>query len=339
MTRAKLISYVTIVSVIALVKALHLSTPFLVILFSYFALDKLTIKENKSLAVSLFLVLVLLIFYGFVHFLNRAFVEVPAILHTVVPVIVTYAKRYAIELPFTDVGTLRGLLMDRATSDLTSLGNFAKLATDEFISVAISLVVVVSMFSNPRLSLDIDHHLTSPGNLYLQGCHEIANRFRTFYGSFRTVMGAQLLISTINTTLTGIFILAVKLPYAALVIVITFLCGMLPIVGNIISNIVILGIGLTVSPQLAVVCLLYLVGLHKLEYLLNSKIVGSWTQNPVWLTLVALVMGDRIMGIPGMIVAPVVLHYVKVELSGVETVKEERVATNTQPSPVAVSQA
>jgi predicted PurR-regulated permease PerM len=35
----------------------------------------------------------------------------------------------------------------------------------------------------------------------------------------------------------------------------------------------------------------------------------------MWLTLIGLVLGEKLMGIPGMILAPVVLHYIKVEAS------------------------
>jgi len=35
----------------------------------------------------------------------------------------------------------------------------------------------------------------------------------------------------------------------------------------------------------------------------------------MWLTLVGIVLGEKLMGIPGMILAPVVLHYIKVEAS------------------------
>jgi predicted PurR-regulated permease PerM len=55
--------------------------------------------------------------------------------------------------------------------------------------------------------------------------------------------------------------------------------------------------------------------IHKLEYFLNSKIIGARIKNPMWLTLIALVLGERIMGVPGMILAPVVLHYLKMEVS------------------------
>ena len=63
------------------------------------------------------------------------------------------------------------------------------------------------------------------------------------------------------------------------------------------------------------VALIFLVVIHKLEYFLNSKIIGDRIRNPMWLTLVALVLGEKLMGIPGMILAPVVLHYIKMETS------------------------
>jgi len=42
------------------------------------------------------------------------------------------------------------------------------------------------------------------------------------------------------------------------------------------------------------------------------------TRNPVWLTLIGLIIGEIVMGIPGMILAPVVLNYVRVEMSKIE---------------------
>jgi len=35
----------------------------------------------------------------------------------------------------------------------------------------------------------------------------------------------------------------------------------------------------------------------------------------MWLTLLGLVVGEKLMGIPGMVLAPIVLHYIKVEAS------------------------
>jgi predicted PurR-regulated permease PerM len=91
-----------------------------------------------------------------------------------------------------------------------------------------------------------------------------------------------------------------------------------PIVGNLISNTIIVFVALTVSLKLAIGALVFLVVIHKLEYLLNSKIIGDRIRNPVWLTLIALILGERLMGIPGLILAPVVLNYLRVEMLTVE---------------------
>jgi predicted PurR-regulated permease PerM len=90
------------------------------------------------------------------------------------------------------------------------------------------------------------------------------------------------------------------------------------VIGNLISNTIIVGIGVTVSPTMALICLVFLVVVHKLEYFLNSKIVGDRIKNPFWLTLLGLILGEKLMGIPGMILAPVVLSYIKVETSRIE---------------------
>jgi predicted PurR-regulated permease PerM len=178
----------------------------------------------------------------------------------------------------------------------------------------IGVVVAISLFLSSRVHLgEADDAVQD--NVYSATGAEILTRFQTFYGSFSTVMGAQLLISLINTALTAAFLLLADFPFASIIIVLTFLCGLLPVVGNLISNTLITCVGLTVSPQLALLALGFLVVIHKLEYFLNSRIIGRRIKNPMWLTLLGLLLGEKLMGIPGMILAPVVLHYIKVEAS------------------------
>ena len=94
----------------------------------------------------------------------------------------------------------------------------------------------------------------------------------------------------------------------------TFVCGLVPIIGNIISNIAIVTAGLTVSVHLATFGLAYLVVIHKLEYLLNSRIIGGSIDTPMWMTLLGLVVGEAMMGVPGILLAPALLHYARAEL-------------------------
>jgi predicted PurR-regulated permease PerM len=302
------------VVVLVLVGWLHLAVPLLTVLFAYFALSKLHVTRYKWLAVGAFVVLMLGFFYGFVIFVRQAIHALPDLIGTAIPMVISYAEKYKITLPFEDAHSLKALVVEGVKDQLKYLGNFAKVATKEFLALVIGLVVGCSLFLSAKVELGREANMFR-NNLYSLVCDEIVMRFRSFYESFVMVMGAQIIISAINTIFTAIFVVAVRLPWAGVVIVVTFLCGLLPIIGNIISNTIIVGIAFTKSPQLAVVALAFLVIIHKLEYFLNSKIIGDRIKNPVWLTLLALVLGERLMGIPGMILAPVILHYLKVETS------------------------
>ena len=321
MIKAVRISYVFIGSTLILVGWLHLATPLITALFAYFALDKLNFTGRKWMTLTLFFLLTCGIFYAFAYFVNQAFVALPQIVSESVPSIIQYAQSHGLELPFDNVDSLKALLLDTIKAQLRYLGNFARIATKEFVFLVIGLAVAVSLFINPKLDLDRGNYAIQ-NNLYSLCCDQIAARFRSLYHSFATVMGAQLIISLINTLLTSAFVLTISLPYSAVMIGSTFLCGLISIVGNLISNSVIVGLAFTISPQLAIAALVFLVVLHKLEYLLNSKIIGGRIKNPFWLTLLGLILGERLMGIPGMVLAPVILNYIKVEAAQVEV--EER---------------
>ena len=313
MTRTARFSYFFIATVIVLAGVTHLATPLVTVLFSYFALRKLNFVKRKWLSVVLFLVVVAATLYGFGFLIRQAFIAFPKIATESIPPIIAYAQSHGIDLPFSDLDSLKAATVDVVKDEFLFMGNFARAVTTQLVFVLIGIVVAVSLFLNPRVEKFSDKP-TGP-NLFTAITDEIRIRFRLFYESFETVMGAQIRISAINTLLTAIFVVAVSIKYGAFVIGLTFLCGLLPIVGNLISNSIIVGIALTISSRVAIAALLFLVALHKLEYFLNSKIIGDQIKNPVWLTLFALIIGERLMGIPGMILAPVVLNYIKVETS------------------------
>jgi predicted PurR-regulated permease PerM len=308
-----------------LVAWLGLATPFITVLFSYFALEQLSYRGSKTIAVTLFLLVVLLAGYGFGYFFHEALQELPKIADNAIPAIIKFAHQHNLELPFTDLESLRTLVMDTIVDEVRYLGKRATVVGKQLVFFVIGLVVALSLFFNAPL--DLEREDRERDSLYSLICAEIEGRFRTFYHSFRRVMGAQLTISTLNTGLTSIFVTWIGLPYAGLVIAVTFFCGLLPIIGNLISNTVIVCIAFTVSPRLGIAALVFLVVLHKLEYLLNSKIIGGRIHNPMWLTLLALIVAERIMGIPGIILAPVILDYFKAETSQVKVPEPAEEAT------------
>jgi predicted PurR-regulated permease PerM len=314
-TKPARISYAFVIGAFLLVGVLRLGGPMLAALFSSFALNKLHFIKNKWLAVSLFLFFLLGIAYGLGYFANQLRLALPKVMAKAIPSIIAYAEEKRVELPFTDLESLKAFALDTAKDQIQYFGNFANLAkgaTRQVVFLIVGIVVAVSLFFNSQFDLDRASHPIR-NNLYSLTGEEIAKRFQLFFRSFTTVMGAQIVVSAINTVLTLIFVVAVSLPHALVVVGVTFLCGLLPLIGNLISNTIIVCVSFTVSPKMALVALIFLIVIHKLEYFLNSKIIGNRIRNPIWLTLIALILGERLMGIPGMILAPVLLHYLKQE--------------------------
>lgn len=138
--------------------------------------------------------------------------------------------------------------------------------------------------------------------------------------AFRDIVFAQVWISGINTIITAIFILVVlplwgvNLPFSKTLVAITFIAGLLPVIGNLISNSVLVVLALSHSLQVAVIGLSFMIVLHKLEYFLNARIIGSHIDARSWELLIAMLVGESVFGIPGVIAAPVLYAYAKKEL-------------------------
>jgi predicted PurR-regulated permease PerM len=310
------ISYVFIALALVLVGWLNLTVLILTGLFGYFALEKLAIRGRKWVAVTLFVLLLATTGFGFYTFFHNAVRVVPEIARESIPKILAYAQSKGVQLPVADYSyeALKHDAIGYVQDEIANVGKYAGVLLRHLVAFLIGVVVAISLFLNTRVEPDADPE-TGRDNLYSQTFLEVVARFRTFYQSFKTVMGAQIIISIINTVLTAIFLLWSGFRYAPVLTGLTFLFGLLPIVGNLMSNALIVSVGFTISPKMALFALLFLVIIHKMEYFLNSKIIGDRIRNPMWLTLLGLLIGEKLMGIPGMILAPVVLHYIKVEAS------------------------
>ena len=146
---------------------------------------------------------------------------------------------------------------------------------------------------------------------------ERADRLST---SFRRVVFAQVWIAGVNATLTGLYLavalplMGVDLPLTKTLIAVTFVCGLLPVVGNLISNTVIVVVSLSQSLFVAIGSLSYLVVIHKLEYFLNARIIGSRIRAKAWEMLLAMMFMEAAFGIAGLIAAPIYYAYLKDEL-------------------------
>jgi len=148
----------------------------------------------------------------------------------------------------------------------------------------------------------------------------LTGRTAKFSAAFGDIVFAQAKIAAINTFFTWLYLgvalplAGVKLPFAATLIVVTFITGLIPIIGNILSNTAIVIVSFGYSFQLAASSLLFLVGIHKLEYFLNAKIIGSQIKAKAWELLTAMLVMEAAFGLPGLVAAPIYYAYLKSEL-------------------------
>ncbi len=138
--------------------------------------------------------------------------------------------------------------------------------------------------------------------------------------TFERIVFAQVKISLINTACTGMYLVFIlplfheRLPLTKTLILVTFLCGLLPVIGNLISNTLITVISLASSVSVAVYSLIFLIVIHKLEYFLNARIIGGQIAARAWELLLAMLIMESIFGLSGVVAAPIYYAYFKREL-------------------------
>jgi predicted PurR-regulated permease PerM len=187
------------------------------------------------------------------------------------------------------------------------------MGTHTLLTIAESLIAMVI---GVVLSLrEVDPHNT-PGSLAIA----LTERAERFALAFRNVALSQLWISLLNTSFTAVYLVIglhlfdVHLPLTKTMIAITFIVGLLPIIGNLTSNTIVVIVSLAHSPAVAVASLAFLIVIHKLEYFLGARIVGSRIKSQIWELLVAMMAMEALFGIPGLVAAPIFYAYLKSEL-------------------------
>ena len=175
--------------------------------------------------------------------------------------------------------------------------------------------ILIGMIVGAMISLHISAVTVAPLATAL------INRVSVFSDSFKKVVFAQIKISAINTLATATYLFVVlpifdiHLPLAKTMIALTFVLGLMPIVGNLLSNTMIVIITLPFGLAAAAISLVFLIVLHKVEYFLNAQIIGTQIKSRAWELLISMVVMESLFGLPGVVVAPILYAYVKQELT------------------------
>lgn len=135
------------------------------------------------------------------------------------------------------------------------------------------------------------------------------------------VVIAQMRIAVFNTSMTALYLFVIlpafgihDFPFRGLLCMFTLLTGVLPVLGNLMANTVLALISFAISPWLAVASLTFLIVIHKTEYVINARTVGSRISMNSWEILAAMLTGEALFGVRGLVTAPLLYPFFKREI-------------------------
>lgn len=174
-----------------------------------------------------------------------------------------------------------------------------------FLSIILSYIFIVD-----RQKLK-DYFLWIKKSNFAFFYYEYDDFFERIVKSFWMILKAQAMIALANTILTTIWLYIIWLsynwwmfPYFLTLIIIVFICGLIPVLGTFISSIPILFIWYSVGWLSIIIALILLIIIvHFIEaYYLNPKIVSSFLNLPVSLTFVILIISEHLFGIAWLLI-------------------------------------
>jgi predicted PurR-regulated permease PerM len=324
-SRIRIASYLLAAIALLLMLKLHLLPALLAGLLVYTLVDALAPSLQRhlpgarahGLVVALLSVAVVglltLAIIGTISFLRRELGAPGTLFESVMPLI----DRARAQLPQIVVDHLPDSIDDFRTAAIEWLrGHTAQLQLAGKTVVRVVVHLLIGMVLGAMIALASARPDRRHGPLV----EELLARCENLVAAFHDIVFAQVKISAMNTLFTAIFLLVVlplfgtELPFAKSLVVVTFIAGLLPVVGNLISNTLIFVVGLSVSFGVAVAALVYLILIHKLEYFLNARIVGTQIRARAWELLIAMLFMEAAFGAAGLVAAPIYYAYLKREL-------------------------
>jgi predicted PurR-regulated permease PerM len=307
----------------------HLVSAVVAGLALYLILDRLALSFSKRMpgaaARPLALLLVTLVGGGLVvgiialgvSFMRRHAGNIPAVMTKMADILQStrawlggYGEEIIPEV-LTDAETIKAAMVEWLKQHAGTLKLAGSTVSLGLVHVIMGILLAILVFFR---------HVTHPDAERGALARCLVNKVSRFAHAFSRIATAQIKISAVNTALTAVYLLIVlplfgkHLPFATTIVMVTFICGLIPVLGNLISNTVIVVLSLGISVGTAAASLIFLVLVHKLEYLINSRIVGGETDSQAWEILMAILLGETAFGVGGVVMAPIIYAFVKREL-------------------------
>jgi len=135
--------------------------------------------------------------------------------------------------------------------------------------------------------------------------HKVAERLgRDMYKVVRGYVNGQVILAAIASVAIMPAVLLLHISFAAGLMVVIFVCGLIPLVGHSIGAAIVSTVALFHSPEAAIIILLYYILYIQIEnYLIQPKLMANTTNMSPLLVFMAVIIGLNFGGILGGLVA------------------------------------
>lgn len=284
--------------------------------------------KSKLISVSILLMIILFVFIGGFWYLFDWFVKatknpvetmnnIKVILEDVFEALPKSIQAY---LP-DDINELKNQLIVYLKDHVFYLQSIAAHAFHILIIVIVGLILGLTLgFKQNRQEIKKQG---VPATSFVESLNESLKRLVVV---FQYIAISQVFIALFNAAMTAIFLFiilpmfGIHLPFRKSLVLATFIIGLIPIIGNLLVNTIMFFVAFTVSFGVSLVVLGYLILIHKVEYILNAKIVAGKIQAGVCELLISMLFFEVLFGVIGLVFAPIFYAFLKLSLKDLKLI-------------------
>lgn len=218
-----------------------------------------------------------------------------------------FVKKYKLE---DDIDKFSSQLSDRLKdASGTAVSTFTT-ATSSFFAILTVLVLTFMMLvEGPRW-------LRFFRDIIPERQHKRADRLATdMYKVVKGYVNGQVLLALIASAMLLPALLILGVPYPAALVVVVFICGLIPLVGHTIGAIIVTTVALFHSPWSAIIVLAYYILYQQIEnYVIQPRVQANTTNMSPLLVFMSVIVGVSFGGLLGGLVAIPVAGCIRIAL-------------------------
>lgn len=264
-------------------------------------------KGSRSMATGIAFVLIIIIFGGFLASIVPPLVQQTTNFIEVAPGLVedvrdensslgNFVRRYKLE---DEVDRLSGELSDRLGNvSGTAVSTASRVGSSIFSTLTVLALTFMMLAEGPRWVAFGKRLVPAERRDHVDGL------VRDMYKVIKGYVNGQVVLAALAASLILVPLIILDISYPVALMVIVFICGLIPMVGHIIGAIIVSAVALVTSPWAALSILAYYFLYQQIEnYIVQPRIQANTTNMSPLLVFSSVIIGVNLNGLFGGLVA------------------------------------